>query len=72
MRFLTCAVAAALATKASAPVFIVAAKRTPIGSFGGKLKALTTTDLGVIAATATIKQAGIDARLVDNVVFGNV
>ena len=28
-------------------IFIVAAKRTPFGSFGGSLKALTSTDLCV-------------------------
>ena len=33
-------------------VYIVAAKRTPIGAFGGKLKDYTATDLGVIAGTA--------------------
>ncbi len=57
----------ALASKASAGVFIVAAKRTPIGTFGGKLKGHTATDLGVIAGSATIKAAGIDPKLVAHV-----
>jgi hypothetical protein len=33
-------------------VYVVAAKRTPIGTFGGKLKDYTATDLGVESATA--------------------
>jgi acetyl-CoA acyltransferase 2 len=36
----------------SRAVYIVAAKRTPIGTFGGKLKDHTATDLGVAAGTA--------------------
>ena len=66
------AVAAAVGCKASVGVFIVGAKRTPIGSFGGKLKAFTTTDLGVIAASAAMKSANVDPKDVDSVVFGNV
>lgn len=64
--------AAALASKAITGVFIVGAKRTPVGSFGGKLKGLTATDLGVIAGSAAIKSAGIDPKHIDSVVFGNV
>ena len=65
-------VAAALASKAAANVFIVSAKRTPIGSFGGKLKGISATELGVVAGSAAIKAANIDPKLVDHVVFGNV
>lgn len=64
--------ATALATKASRAVFIVGAKRTPIGSFGGKLKALSTTDLGVIVGSAALKAAKVNPTDVDHVVFGNV
>ncbi|VDO96724.1 unnamed protein product [Soboliphyme baturini] len=53
-------------------IFIVGAKRTPFGVLGGKLKNFTATDLGVIAAQAAIKAAGIDPRHVDTVIFGNV
>ncbi len=63
---------AAVASKAIRPVFLVGAKRTPIGAFGGKLKGQSTTDLGVIASTAALKAAKVDPTLVDAVVFGNV
>lgn len=53
-------------------MYIVGAKRTPIGSFGGKLKSLTTTDLGVVAGSAALKAANVKPTDVDHVVFGNV
>jgi len=53
-------------------VFIVGAKRTPIGTFGGTLKSTPATQLGVIAANAAIEQAGIDKKLVDETIVGNV
>ena len=53
-------------------IFLVAAKRTPFGSFGGSLKALSATDLGVISTEAALKSANIDPKLVDSVYFGNV
>ncbi|WP_118194243.1 acetyl-CoA C-acyltransferase [Albibacterium indicum] len=53
-------------------VFIVAALRTPIGSFGGKLASLTATELaGKVIATA-IQRTGIDASIVDELFLGNV
>lgn len=54
------------------PVFIVAAKRTAFGAFGGKLKGLSATDLGVCASKAAIASANIEAEKIDSVVFGNV
>ncbi len=53
-------------------VYIVAAKRTAFGTFGGALKDQTATDLAVHAATAALDQAGVDKGAVDHVVFGNV
>jgi acetyl-CoA acyltransferase 2 len=53
-------------------IFIVAAKRTPFGAFGGALKAQTATQLGVVATKAALVQGDIDPALVDNVFFGNV
>lgn len=53
-------------------VVFVAAKRTPFGTFGGSLKSLSATDLGVHAANAAFKQCGLDPALVDEVIFGNV
>ncbi len=51
---------------------IVSAARTPIGSFGGSLAPLSAVELGVIAAKAAIKRAGIDPSAVEEVYFGNV
>ncbi len=50
----------------------ISGKRTPFGSFGGSLKDLSATDLGVIAAKATLEQAGVAPDKVDHVVIGNV
>jgi acetyl-CoA acyltransferase 2 len=54
------------------PVYLVAARRTPFGKFGGALKSLSATDLGVIAAQASLESAKVEASAVDSVVFGNV
>jgi acetyl-CoA acyltransferase 2 len=53
-------------------VFIVAAKRTPFGAFGGSLKALSATELGVISTKAALEQGNVDPATVDQVYFGNV
>jgi acetyl-CoA C-acetyltransferase len=53
-------------------VVIVSAARTPIGSFGGSLSALSAVELGTIAAREAIKRAGIDAALIDDVIIGNI
>jgi acetyl-CoA acyltransferase 2 len=53
-------------------IFIVAAKRTPFGSFGGSFKSVSATELGVVATKAALAQASIDPVLIDSVFFGNV
>ncbi len=53
-------------------IVFISGKRTPFGSFGGSLKDLSATDLGVIAAKATLEQAGMDPKHVDHTIFGNV
>lgn len=53
-------------------VFIVGAKRTPFGAFGGSLKKLTSTDLGVVSTKAAISAANLDPSSIDAVYFGNV
>ncbi len=53
-------------------VYIIAAVRTPIGSFGGSLKDLAATALGALAIDAAIKQAGIDPQKVDELLMGCV
>lgn len=51
-------------------IFIVGAKRTPFGAFGGTIKSLTATQLGVVSTQAALE--GIPADAVDHVIFGNV
>ena len=53
-------------------IVFLSAKRTPFGAFGGSLKALSATDLGVIAAKAAVAEAGADVDDYDHVAFGNV
>lgn len=53
-------------------IVIVAAKRTPIGGFLGKLSHLNATELGVISHLACIEQANITHELVDEVIMGCV
>jgi acetyl-CoA C-acetyltransferase len=53
-------------------VYIVAAVRTPIGSFGGALKSFTATQLGGIVIKAVVEKAQLDPHLVDEVIFGSV
>ncbi|WKY02645.1 hypothetical protein Q1695_016145 [Nippostrongylus brasiliensis] len=53
-------------------VFVVGAKRTAFGTFGGKLKNHSATDLGVIATIAALQHAGVKADHIDHVIFGNV
>lgn len=53
-------------------VVIVSAARTPIGSFGGSLAALSAVELGTIVAREAIKRAGIDPALIDDVIIGNI
>ena len=52
--------------------FIVAAKRTPFGKFGGFFKNESATVLGAAAARATLDAAGLAPELVDSVCVGNV
>lgn len=51
-------------------VYILSAVRTPIGKFGGSLRDFTASDLGVIAAAAALKAAGVAAEEVNEAVFG--
>jgi len=53
-------------------VFIVSAVRTPIASFRGSFKTLSSVELGAIAAKEAIKKAGISPKDVDETVTGSV
>lgn len=54
------------------PVYIVAAVRTPMGSFGGILKPISATELGSIAISGALGRTGILPELVNEVLMGNV
>ncbi len=53
-------------------VVIVAAARTPVGSFNGSLASLPASALGTVALKAAIERAGIEAKEVDEVILGQV
>lgn len=53
-------------------VVIVAAKRTPVGSFQGSLSQVPAPRLGATAIRAALKQAGLNPGDVNEVVFGEV
>ena len=52
-------------------VYILSAVRTPIGKFGGSLASLSAPDLGVVAAEAALRRAGIEPPQVEETIFGN-
>ena len=53
-------------------VVIVSAVRTAIGSFGGSLKDVPSSELGAIVIKEAVNRAGIKPELVEEVVMGNV
>jgi len=53
-------------------IVIVAAARTPMGSFQGDFATLAAHDLGAAAIRAAVERAAIAPALVDEVLFGNV
>ena len=53
-------------------VYIVAAVRTPIGSFGGTLSSLSATALGAIAIKGALEKAVLSKDFVDEVIMGSV
>ena len=53
-------------------VYIAAAVRTPLGSFGGALSSLSATQLGSAAIKGALEKAGVSAEHIDEVYMGNV
>ena len=51
---------------------IVAAVRTPLGSFGGTLKNVSAVDLGSLVIKSAIERANLKPEQVDEVIMGNV
>jgi acetyl-CoA acyltransferase 2 len=55
----------------SRDVVFLSGKRTGFGSFGGSLKDLSATDLGVVSGKAALEAAGVLPEQIDHVVYGN-
>lgn len=53
-------------------IVIVAAARTAIGSFNGKLSGFNAVELGIIAAKEAIARAGISPEMIDETIVGNI
>lgn len=53
-------------------VFIVSAKRTPIGNFLGSLMSTSASELGAILVKNIIEETGIEPAYVDEVIVGNI
>ncbi|TCD71289.1 erg10, acetyl-CoA C-acetyltransferase [Steccherinum ochraceum] len=53
-------------------VVIVAASRTPVGSFNGALKSVSATELGIVALKHAFEQSKIDPAVIEEIYFGNV
>ncbi|MFN6991688.1 MAG: acetyl-CoA C-acetyltransferase [Fervidobacterium sp.] len=51
-------------------VYILGAKRTAIGAFGGSVKDISAPELGAIAAKGAIAQAGIPVEDIDETIIG--
>ncbi|MGB7639854.1 MAG: acetyl-CoA C-acetyltransferase [Terriglobales bacterium] len=56
----------------SSDVVIISGCRTPIGKFQGSLSDLKAPELGAIVVREAVKRAGIDAKLVDECIMGDV
>ncbi len=55
----------------SRDIVFLSGKRTGFGSFGGSLKGLSATDLGVISSEGALEAAGVGPEQVDHTFFGN-
>ena len=53
-------------------VVIVAASRTPVGKFGGTLAKIAASELGAHVIKGLMQKTGIDSRLINEVILGQV
>lgn len=53
-------------------VYICSAARTAIGSYGGTLRDVHSSKLGIAAAKGAVERAGIELSAIDEVLFGQV
>ncbi len=52
--------------------YIVSAKRTAFGTFGGALKKFSATQLASLAIKGALSAGKVDPSIVDHVIIGNV
>lgn len=53
-------------------VVIASAVRTAIGNFGGAFKNISAVELGTIVTKEALNRANVEAKIVDELIFGNV
>lgn len=53
-------------------IYVLGGARTPFGTYGGGLKDVNATQLGVIAAQGAVARVGVPATVLDLAVVGNV
>jgi acetyl-CoA C-acetyltransferase len=53
-------------------IVIVSAVRTPVGKFQGTLSGFSAPQLGAIVVREVVKRAGVDPKMVDECILGNV
>jgi len=53
-------------------VYIVSAKRTPVGAFSGSLSSVSAPDLGKVAIESALKTAKISGEDIEECIMGNV
>src|SRR6516165_8668393 len=53
-------------------VVVLSGVRTAIGKYGGTLKEYPPTELGALVVKEVVRRAGVEAREIGHVVFGNV
>ena len=53
-------------------VYIVAAKRTPVGRFQGVLKSMSASKLGAVAVKAVVEASGVSSTHIDEIIMGEV
>lgn len=56
----------------SDPIVIVGSRRTPMGGFQGGLSGASAAELGAVAISAALQQAGLSADAVEEVIMGCV
>lgn len=53
-------------------IVIVDGARTGFGAFGGSLKEMTATEMGVVASKGAFEKAKVDPALINHVIMGNI